>query len=156
MGDAASRNTVAVERHITASPAAVFSFFTDHDRWLSWMGTEGTFAFEPGGAYRTTVTGEHRAAGRFLAVEAPRRIVFTWGWESGGTPVAPGSSTVEVTLEPDGEDTLLRLVHTGLPSPEACAGHSEGWHHYLDRLTVRARGGDPGPDRWTPNPGEHG
>ncbi|WP_329404757.1 SRPBCC domain-containing protein [Streptomyces melanogenes] len=61
----------------------------------------------------------------------------------------------EVTLEPDGEDTLLRLVHTGLPSPEACAGHSEGWHHYLDRLAVRARGGDPGPDRWTPGPGEH-
>jgi hypothetical protein len=24
--------------------------------------------------------------------------------------------------------------------------HRDGWNHYLDRLTVRATGGDPGPD----------
>jgi hypothetical protein len=24
--------------------------------------------------------------------------------------------------------------------------HRDGWEHYLDRLAVRAAGGDPGPD----------
>ncbi|MFF8844589.1 SRPBCC domain-containing protein [Streptomyces sp. NPDC015127] len=104
----------------------------------------------PGGAYRTHVAGDNHASGRFVEIDPPRRVVFTWGWE-GGAPVPPGSSTVEITLEPDGPDgerTLLRLVHRGLP-PEACAPHRDGWHHYLDRLVVRAEGGDPGPDPWS-------
>jgi hypothetical protein len=24
--------------------------------------------------------------------------------------------------------------------------HDQGWNHYLDRLVIRAEGGDPGPD----------
>jgi uncharacterized protein YndB with AHSA1/START domain len=144
---------VTVERRIAARPETVFSFFTDRDRWLSWMGVDGQFAFQPGGAYRTTVTGGNHATGRFLEIDPPRRVVFTWGWENPGMPVPPGASTVEISLTPDGDGTLLRLVHTGLP-PQARAPHAEGWNHYLDRLVTRAEGGDPGPDRWmteTPN-----
>ena len=59
---------------------------------------------------------------------------------------APGSSLVEIDLieQPDG--TLLRLTHSGLPSAEQCAGHAEGWAHYLARLAQVAAGRDPGPD----------
>ncbi|MGW7451086.1 SRPBCC domain-containing protein [Streptomyces sp. NPDC054787] len=70
----------------------------------------------------------------------------SWGWEEGGMPVPTGSTTVEITLEPTVEGTLLRLVRSGLPSPEACAAHAEGRQHYVDRLALRAEGGDPGPD----------
>jgi hypothetical protein len=52
---------------------------------------------------------------------------------------------VEVTLEPDGEGTLLRLLHRGL-SGEALLEHRKGWDHYLARLALAAAGGDPGPD----------
>jgi hypothetical protein len=51
--------------------------------------------------------------------------------------VPPGSSLVEIDLldeQPDG--ALLPLTHTGPPSAEQCAGHAEGWAHYLDRLAV--------------------
>ncbi|WP_251065710.1 hypothetical protein [Streptomyces sp. ISL-44] len=58
---------------------------------------------------------------------------------------SPASGSV-----PDG--TLLCLVHSGLPSPEACAAHAEGWQHYVGRLAVRAEGGDPGPDVWMQQP----
>ncbi|MGW7449887.1 hypothetical protein [Streptomyces sp. NPDC054787] len=44
------------------------------------------------------------------------------------------------------EGTLLRLVHSGLPSEEARAAHAEDWQHYVDRLASRAEGPDPGPD----------
>ncbi|MEV0218311.1 SRPBCC domain-containing protein [Streptomyces sp. NPDC050704] len=139
--------TVTVERRIAARPETVFSFFTDRDRWLSWMGVDGEFTFEAGGAYRTHVNGGNHAVGRFVEIDPPKRLVFTWGWESGDMPVPPGSSTVEISLEPDGDGTLLRLVHHDLP-PQARAPHGEGWNHYLDRLAVRAEGGDPGPDAW--------
>ena len=46
------------------------------------------------------VRGDGWASGRFLEVEPPRRIVFTWGWELEGSPLAPGSSVVEVELIP--------------------------------------------------------
>ena len=137
--------TVTVERRIAARPETVFSFFTDRDRWLSWMGTDGDFAFTPGGAYRTTIAAD-LASGEFVEIDPPKRLVFTWGWETGAMPVPPGSSTVEITLEPDGDGTLLRLVHRGLPQP-ARAPHEAGWAHYLGRLAVRAEGGDPGEDR---------
>ncbi|MEU9178470.1 SRPBCC domain-containing protein [Streptomyces sp. NPDC048550] len=144
--------TVTLERHIAARPETVFGFFTDREKWVSWMGADGTFSFEPGGSYRTRVTGENVASGRFLTVGPPKRLVFTWGWESGPMPVPPGSSTVEITLEPVPDGTLLRLVHSGLPSPEAGAAHAEGWQHYVGRLAVRAEGGDPGQDVWMQQP----
>lgn len=146
-----STDAVTVERRIAASPETVFSFFTDRERWLSWMGADGEFAFEPGGTYRTHVAGGNHASGRFVAIDPPKRLVFTWGWEGGGTGVPPGSSTVEIELEPVADGTLLRLVHRDLPE-SARAPHDEGWNHYLDRLAARAAGTDPGPDPWLDRP----
>jgi uncharacterized protein YndB with AHSA1/START domain len=76
--------------------------------------------------------------------------VFTWGWEDPGS-VPPGSSTVEVTLEPDGGNTIVRLRHFGLPGG-AEDPHAQGWEHYLGRLVVAAGGGDAGPDPWLTQP----
>lgn len=138
-------DVVTVRRAIRATPATVFSFFTERDRWLSWQGVAAEIDPRPGGMFRMKVRGDDWASGWFTAVEPYHRIVFTWGWEGDGSPVPPGSSTVEVTLEPHGEGTLLTLVHSGLPLP-ALDVHRDGWNHYLDRLTIRAAGGDPGPD----------
>ncbi|MFI8500620.1 SRPBCC domain-containing protein [Streptomyces sp. NPDC085524] len=141
-------DVVALERHIAARPRTVFSFLTEDDKWLAWMGKNGEFSFEPGGAYRTNVRGDDVAAGRFIEIDPPVRIVFTWGWVQGDPAVPPGSSTVDITLEPVENGTLLRLTHSGLPSPDACSAHAEGWTHYLRRLVIWAEGGDPGPDDW--------
>ncbi len=76
------------------------------------------------------------------------RLAYSFGWD-GSEAVPPGSSLVEIDLTerpPDG--TLLRFTHTGLPTIEQCAGHAEGWAHYLDRLAEVAAGRDPGPDPW--------
>ena len=73
--------------------------------------------------------------------------MFTFGWESEGSAVPPGSTTVEVTLEPDGDGTRVRLVHSGVPDGIR-AGSTEGWDHYLPRLVVAAEGGIPEPDPW--------
>ncbi len=136
---------VVVERRIAASPATVFSFFSDVHRWLRWQGVEADIEVEPGGAFRMNVRGDGFASGHFLEVEPDRRLVFTWGWEEESLGVPPGSTVVEIELEPDGNGTLLRLTHRGLPSL-AVEPHREGWEHYASRLVVVAEGGEPGPD----------
>lgn len=135
-----------VERLIRARPETVFSFFTDPDRWLSWQGVTAEIDPRPGGVFRMNVRGDGWASGHFHTVDPFSTIEFTWGWEGDDSLVPPGSSLVRVTLTAFGADsTLLRLVHSGLPSA-AVPLHRQGWDHYLDRLAVRAAGGNPGPD----------
>jgi uncharacterized protein YndB with AHSA1/START domain len=142
------QDTVVVLRRIEARPETIFSFFTDPARWLRWQGIEATIEPVPGGEFRVNVLGDGFASGRFVEVDPPRRIVFSWGWELPGNPVPPGSSTVEVDLEPDGDATIVRLTHRGLPLAAARDQHREGWRHFVQRLAAVAAGGDPGPDPW--------
>jgi uncharacterized protein YndB with AHSA1/START domain len=138
-------DVVTVQRTIKARPETVFSFFTDRERLLSWQGVSAEIDARPGGVFRVNVRGDGWARGTFTVVDPYRRIVFTWGWEGDDSALPPGSSTVEITLEPEGDHTVLTLRHSGLPLP-ALDAHRDGWNHYLDRLTIRAAGGDPGPD----------
>ena len=73
-------------------------------------------------------------------------MVFTFGWEGDGAPIAPGSSRVEITLAPDGDGALVTLRHYDLPS-EMQDVDAEGWDHYMPRLALAAVGQDPGPDK---------
>ena len=135
------------ETHIPAPPAAVFALLTDPEKILRWMGTEAQVEPQPGGLYLVNVTGARFARGSFREVVPVHRLAYSFGWD-GSEVVPPGSSLVEIDLieQPDG--TLLRLTHTGLPNAEQCAGHAEGWAHYLGRLAEIAAGRDPGPDPW--------
>jgi uncharacterized protein YndB with AHSA1/START domain len=142
-----STETVEREIRIDAAPETVFTFFTDPKLLLRWKGLEATLEPEPGGLYRVVVNDRNTVRGRFVEVDPPTRVVFTWGMEGEDAMVAPGSSTVEVTLSADGDGTLVRLVHRDL-ARAARADHERGWEHFLARLRVAATGGDPGPDPW--------
>lgn len=135
------------EVRIHAQPETIFPFLTDPDLFARWSGV-ATLDPQPGGIFRVAIDGSNIARGEYLIVEPPHRVVFTWGWEADGNPVPPGSSTVEVTLSPDGEHTVVRLVHRDLPSKESADAHGAGWEHYLERLRIAAAGDDPGPDPW--------
>ncbi|MGW5394798.1 SRPBCC family protein [Streptomyces sp. NPDC003952] len=83
-------DTVTLERRIAARPETVFGLLTDREKRPSWMGdADATFSFEPGGAYRTRVTGENVASGRFLTVDPPERLVFTWAGREPARPWHP-------------------------------------------------------------------
>ncbi len=146
--------TGAIEREIRirARPETVFAFFTDPARMAKWKGVRATLEPYPGGVYRVEISGRDVVRGQYVEVEPPRRVVFTWGWEGTDQAVPPGSSTVEITLVPDGDHTIVRLTHRDLPV-EARGLHAQGWDHYLSRLVVAAEGGDPGPDPWTDQSG---
>jgi uncharacterized protein YndB with AHSA1/START domain len=151
---AVNEERVPVEREvrIDAPPEVIFKFFVDPEQMIRWKGVEATLDPRPGGIYRVNVTGADVVRGEYVEVSPNERIVFTWGWEGEGNPVPPGSSTVEITLVPDGASTLVRLRHHGLSGgPED--RHAQGWEHYLARLAVAAGGRDAGPDPWVQSAG---
>jgi uncharacterized protein YndB with AHSA1/START domain len=133
------------ETHIPAPPAAVFSLLTDPEKILRWMGTEAQLEPQPGGLYLVNVTGTRCARGSFREVVPVHRLAYSFGWD-GDEDVPPGSSLVEIDLIEEPSGTLLRMTHSGLPNAAQCAGHTEGWDHYLGRLAAVAAGRDPGPD----------
>ena len=143
-------DTAAVERAlvIKASPETVWELLVDPEKAALWMGLQIWSEPKEGGLYRVEVIPGHIARGEFVEVDPPRRLVHTWGWEGDDNPVPPGSTTIEYELTPEGDGTLLKVVHSGLPTAESAASHGHGWDHYFDRLTTAAEGGDPGRDAW--------
>ena len=142
---ATAAEVVHRQTRIDAAPSTVFEFLTDPAMMVRWMGTEAVLDPRPGGDYRVNISGQERVSGKVIEIVPDRRLVFTWGWEDGALPVAPGQSTVEITLEPDGEGTLLRLTHRDLPAGMHTF-HRLGWDYALPRLAAVAAGRDPGPD----------
>ncbi|MGE3844462.1 MAG: SRPBCC domain-containing protein [Vicinamibacterales bacterium] len=140
------------EIRIAARPEVVFQYFVDPVKMIEWKGVDAALDARPGGVYRVNVTGREIAVGEYVEVVPYERIVFTWGWEP-GHDIPPGSTTVEVTLTPDGDGTILRLRHSGLTG-EAIMQHTVGWDHFLPRLAEAASGGNPGPDPWAVQPSE--
>jgi uncharacterized protein YndB with AHSA1/START domain len=136
---------VEVIVHIAARPETVFAYFTDPTRYVQWMGTHATLEPVPGGTYRIRMRDGVEAVGKFIEVDPPHRVVFTWGWTHDHA-VAPGSTRVVVTLVADNGGTRVVLRHHDLPGHEQTEHHRKGWEQYLARLATRATGGEPGPD----------
>jgi uncharacterized protein YndB with AHSA1/START domain len=130
---------------IDARPETIWPFLSEPGKHIEWEGTVADIDPRPGGIYRVLVAGKFQSAGEYLEVVPMEKVVFTFGWEQEGNPISPGSTTIEITLHPEGDKTLVRLVHRGLPD-DALTDHGDGWQHYLSRLAVAATGGDLGPD----------
>jgi uncharacterized protein YndB with AHSA1/START domain len=131
---------------IKATPETIFPFFTDPEKMIQWKGASADLDPTPGGKYRCVMQNKFIALGEYVVVDPPHRVVFTFGWDVEGNPITPGSTTVEVTLTPDGDETIVQLRHSGLPDEQARIDHGLGWQHYLERLAIAATGGNAGPD----------
>ena len=147
--EASTETAVRREMAIAATPETIWEFLVDSEKATRWMGQSASLDPRPGGEYRVEVLSGNVALGEFVEVDPPHRLVWTWGWsDESQSPVPPGSTRIEVELEPDGDGTLLRFMHSGLPDAEATAKHAHGWDHYLERLATVARGDDAGRDPW--------
>ena len=143
----AAEDAIVREMHVAAAPSDVFPYFAEAEKLAAWKAVTAQAHAVPGGTFRMDVTGRGDVAiGSYLEVDPPHRVVFTWAWEGDTTPGSkPG--LVEVTLTPDGDGTLVRLIHRGV-APENQQHSAAGWAHYLDRLARAVSGQDPGPDPW--------
>ncbi len=132
-------DVIVATEHVRARPEVVFPYFTEPELLAAWLCETAVAEGWPGGALRFDM-GAVQVLGSYLVVEPPHRIVFTWG-VPGWADLPPGSSTVEVTLSPDGpdgSDTLVVLTHRAVP-PARRDSHHAGWEERLARLLAAAR-----------------
>ncbi len=140
-----SADAVVCEIDVRAPAREVYEMFTDPARLVRWIGINALLEPRPGGAFRFELVPGEFCSGRYVELVPGRRVVFTWGWDSGALPVAPGSTTVAVDLAERDGVTCVRLTHSGL-SAAMRPWHEDGWRRYLARLAAAAEGRNPGPD----------
>jgi uncharacterized protein YndB with AHSA1/START domain len=134
--DTSIRHVVRVDAPIDI----VRTFFTDPKRIVEWWPTRARIDARVGGRLELEFDRpdgqSDRAQGTFLELGRDR-IVLTWGFP-GDADLPPGASFVEITLEPDGLATVVRLEHRGLPESHRRT-HDDGWTFFLSRLAAAAR-----------------
>lgn len=137
-------DVIRIERRVDAPAGAVFRYLTESALWARWQGHSADLEPQPGGRFTVTMAEGQVVEGSFVAVEQDARVVVTWGWQ-GHERMPPGTSTVEFELVPDGDATVVRLTHRGIPRDDVPI-HRAGWEVFVPRLAIAATGRDPGPN----------
>ena len=141
------RYELAVE--IERPPAEVYAYLADPTHLPDWQADVEEVRDAPGGPLSAGAT--FTEVRSFLGKRAVSTLEVTAAEPGRELALRTVSGPVEVTirhlLEPSGDGTRVRLVHSGVPD-ETRAGSAEGWDHYLSRLVIAAEGGVPGPDPW--------
>jgi uncharacterized protein YndB with AHSA1/START domain len=132
-------STITLTRAVAATPAWVFTAWTDADRLAAWWwpqlpGTTYDLDARVGGRFRihgpaigATVTGV------YLEVDPPLGLAFTWCWEDDDDAETVVEDTVVVSLQPDDDRTRVTVAHTSSAhEPDGAA--EQGWSDVLDRL----------------------
>jgi uncharacterized protein YndB with AHSA1/START domain len=120
-----------LDRTITigARRETVFSFFTDDARWASWWGRGSAIDPRPGGRMLIRYPNGIEFSGEVVEVQAPDRIVFTYGAAHLPT-LGPGTSRVTIQLESVAEGTRLSLRHEFAEAGDR-DHHVQGWRYQL-------------------------
>ena len=134
---------------IAATQDQVFDHFVRPELLVRWMGDFARLEASAGGLFSVDINGV-LIRGHFVRLERPNLIEIAWG-EAGSAAMPPGATRLVVSLGPHAGGTRLTLEHSGLVAGEA-KKHAVGWPHFIDRIAVAARGGDPRADPWKTAP----
>jgi uncharacterized protein YndB with AHSA1/START domain len=143
----AAKLVLVVRRTIEADARRLFEAWTQPEHLRSWWGpksvrcSEAEVDLRVGGQYRivnelpdgTQIV----IGGAFTAVEAPRRLVYTWR-------VTPGDGEPElvtVSFDPlDDATTEVVVTHERIPSARLRDSHQTGWDGCFDGLAAYVEG----------------
>ena len=135
-----------VRRVMPAPPPVVYDEWLDPEALADWMcprpAVPTHIECDPrvGGAYRFDIDDEGlrlTVTGRYLRLDRPHRISFTWYCSVWG-PGVP-DSLVTVTFAPHGDDeTLMTIEHTHL-RPDLVDRHQGGWFRIAEQLAAALR-----------------
>jgi uncharacterized protein YndB with AHSA1/START domain len=114
---------------IHAAPDVVFNYFTDSTRWARWWGQGSTVDPRAGGDVLIVHPGGVQVKGEILEIDAPRRLVFTYGYVT-GTPFPVGGSVVTFRLDGDRGGTRHSVSHA-FSDEKARDEMVQGWRYQL-------------------------
>ena len=129
-----------VARLVPASPAVVYDEWLDPDALSDWMcprpARPTNIEIDPtiGGRLRIDIEEDgvrFAVTGRYVELDRPRRLSFTWSCSTWPDPNL--ESLVTVTLEPRGDETLMTIRHALLP-PDLIGQHQSGWTRIVGQL----------------------
>ncbi len=136
-----SGKSLSVKRIIRATPEAVFAAWTQPELLRTWWRCESGWTtpvaemdLKVGGKYRLGMQDPDKddvyvVHGEFLDVVPPRKLVYTWEWES--PTEHPGQSRVTVEFNDGAGGTELVITHEGFETESAADGHNIGWNACL-------------------------
>jgi uncharacterized protein YndB with AHSA1/START domain len=132
-----------VERLLPASRAVVYDEWLDPESLSDWMCPRPARAthieLDPtiGGRLRIDIEEDGlplTVTGRYVALDRPRLVSFTWSCSTWPDPSV--ESLVTVTLEPRGANETFMTIHHALLPPDLTDRHGSGWDRIAEQLAV--------------------
>ncbi|MBM3649092.1 MAG: SRPBCC domain-containing protein [Alphaproteobacteria bacterium] len=128
-----------------ASPGRVFAAWTEPERFAEWFGPPGLkclhcrFDLQVGGTWELVgerAGGRHTVSGKYLEIDPPRRLSFTWAWHQSGDLAAPREHETMITLQFNavGARTELTLTQRRFRDATGASNHREGWAGSFTKL----------------------
>ena len=136
----AVKPSLTLKRHLNAAPEKVYAAWTDPQKLIKWFGPDSGAVeraetdVRTGGRYTVvffTEDGEeHHVSGLYREVVQNEKLVFTWAWRT----MPERESLVTVLIRPDGDGSMLTLMHEQFFDEPARDRHEYGWTGSLNKL----------------------
>ena len=133
---------LTIQRHFNAPRELVFKAWTEPERLMRWLAAPGasaapaTIDLRVDGSWRAAVVTpdgtQHWTHGRYVEIDAPERLVFTFAWE--GEPEY--DTLITITLAEQQGQTEMTFNHATFRTIDERNDHSEGWNSCLDQLAA--------------------
>jgi uncharacterized protein YndB with AHSA1/START domain len=140
-----TRHDMVITRVFDAPVERVFAAWTDPAQFAQWFGPHGMkntlceFDLRVGGIWRLQAEGlgtRRALSGRYLEIDPPRRLVFTWAWHETGDLLTPREheTTVALDFKSVGRRTELTLTQSLFRDRTGADNHRWGWGQSFEKL----------------------
>jgi uncharacterized protein YndB with AHSA1/START domain len=147
----ADARTLRLTRVFDAPRERLYAAWAEQDQFVQWMCPPGVTIEEcvidvrVGGSW--SIKGRHAgdrifaSSGKYLEVEKPGRLVFTWAHHANGDFAQPRGheTTVQLEFRALGARTELMLTHGPFADEPSFGDHNRGWTGSFDKLEAFLR-----------------
>lgn len=123
------RNTISQTYYIRAPVTKVFDALTNPKMLSRWFLKSAALDQKKGGKYSFTPFAHDdndERGGNVLEFRKNEKLVIDWPWAE--------DTKVTFITKKTGNNTLLRIIHSGFKDQESKLGHLAGWTYYLTNL----------------------
>ncbi len=153
MAESASGLILRMTRTFDATPDRVFAAWTDPEQFGAWFGPAGMTTVmceidaKVGGEWRLIGEGKNipgraagparpKVSGKYLEIEPPRRLVFTFAWHEKDDFASPRGRETIVTIQfkPVDQRTEMIFTQAVFDDQQSLAAHNRGWTESFDKF----------------------